>query len=123
MEHRKLVCICCPMGCTLDIALNGIEILGITGHNCSKGKIYGEKECTAPVRTLTTTIETVNGCSKRIPVKTELDIPKEKLFDCVKELKNIQVTAPIHIGDVILKNIADTGVNIVATAECESANE
>ena len=51
--------------------------------------------------------------------KTKEDIPKGKIFDCVKALKGIEVPAPVHIGDVILKNVADTGVDIVATKNVE----
>ena len=48
-------------------------------------------------------------------VKTKEDIPKEKIFECVKALKVVEVTAPVHIGDIILKNVAGTGVDVVAT--------
>ncbi|SQB27250.1 Uncharacterized protein with conserved CXXC pairs [Clostridium sporogenes] len=48
-------------------------------------------------------------------VKTEKDIPKGKLMECVKILKNTTVQAPLKIGDVIVENIADTGVNVIAT--------
>lgn len=54
-----------------------------------------------------------------VSVKTKEDIPKGKIFDCVKALKGIEVPAPVHIGDVILKNVADTGVDIVATKNVE----
>ena len=54
-----------------------------------------------------------------VSVKTKEDIPKEKIFDCVKALKSVQVEAPVHIGDVIAGNIAETGVDIVATGNVE----
>ena len=48
-------------------------------------------------------------------MKTKEDIPKGKIFECVKALKGITVEAPVHIGDVILKDVAGTGVDIIAT--------
>ena len=37
----------------------------------------------------------------------------------MKEIREVTVTAPIHIGDVILKNVADTGVDVIATKNVE----
>ena len=54
-----------------------------------------------------------------VSIKTKEDIPKDKIFECVRALKGIQVPAPVHIGDIILKNVADTGVDIVATKNVE----
>ena len=50
-----------------------------------------------------------------VSVKTKEDIPKGKIFDCVKALKNVEVAAPVHIGDVLVKDVAGTGVDVIAT--------
>ena len=50
-----------------------------------------------------------------VSVKTKQDIPKDKIFDCVRALKGVKVEAPVYIGDVIVANVAGTGVDIVAT--------
>ena len=55
------------------------------------------------------------GSISVVSVKTREDIPKEKIFDCVKALKEIEVAAPVNIGDVILRDVAGTGVDVVAT--------
>ena len=98
MEERKLTCIGCPMGCPLTVVMNGKEVVGVTGNTCKRGDVYARKEVTNP---------------------TKEDIPKGKIFECVKALKGIEVPAPVHIGDVILENVADTGVDIVATKNVE----
>ena len=54
-----------------------------------------------------------------VSVKTQSDIPKDKIFDCIHALKNVTVSAPVHIGDVILKDVAHTGVAIIATKNVE----
>ncbi len=119
MEIRTLTCISCPMGCPLTVEMDGDKIKGITGNTCKRGEIYARKEVTAPTRIVTSTVKVTNGSADMVSVKTKTDIPKDKIFDCVKCLKGISVEAPIHIGDVIVPNAAETGVDIVATKDVE----
>mgnify|MGYP000596303711 FL=1 len=115
MEKRNLTCIGCPMGCALLVEMDGKEIISVTGNTCKKGAEYAVKEVTDPTRIVTTTVRVKNGSMPVVSVKTAQDIPKGKIFECVKALKGITVEAPVHIGDVILKDVAGTGVNIIAT--------
>ena len=115
MEKRNLTCIGCPMGCALLVEMNGKEIISVTGNTCKKGAEYAVKEVTDPTRIVTTTVRVKNGNMPVVSVKTAQDIPKGKIFECVKALKGITVKAPVHIGDVILKDVAGTGVDIIAT--------
>ena len=117
MEKRELICIGCPMGCPLTVELEGGEILSITGHTCRRGRYMPGKEVTNPTRIVTSTVDVEGGKVARVSVKTKEDIPKEKIFQCVKALKGVTVKAPVHIGDVIVANVADTGVDIVATRD------
>lgn len=119
MEIRTLTCISCPMGCPLTVEMDGDKIKGITGNTCKRGEIYARKEVTAPTRIVTSTVKVTNGSADMVSVKTKTDIPKDKIFDCVKCLKGISVEAPVHIGDVIVPNAAETGVDIVATKDVE----
>ncbi len=115
MEERNLTCIGCPMGCPLTVVMNGNEVVSVTGNTCKRGDIYARKEVTNPTRIVTSTVRVSGGSIDMVSVKTKEDIPKEKIFDCVKALKEIEVSAPVHIGDVVLENVAGTGVDIVAT--------
>ncbi len=119
MEVKNLTCINCPMGCPLTIEMEGEQVIGVSGNTCKRGEVYARKEVTNPTRIVTTTVKVTNGTSGMVSVKTKEDIPKGKIFDCVKALKNVQVEAPVHIGDVIVYNIAETGVDIVATGNIE----
>lgn len=119
MEVKNLTCINCPMGCPLTIEMEGEQVIRVSGNTCKRGEIYARKEVTNPTRIVTTTVKVINGASDMVSVKTKEDIPKEKIFDCVKALKNMQVEAPVHIGDVIAGNITETGVDIVATGNVE----
>lgn len=117
MEKKELICICCPMGCPLTVELEDGKIIGITGYTCKRGEVYARKEVISPTRIVTSTVEVEGGKTARISVKTKEDIPKGKIFQCVKALKGVTVKAPVHIGDVVLSNVADTGVDIVATRD------
>lgn len=120
MEKRELVCIGCPMGCMLEVELEGKEVISVKGNTCRKGEEYGKKECTNPTRIITSSVKVEGGEIEMVPVKTESDVPKGKIFDCAKELKTVKVKAPINIGDIILENIAGTGVNVIATRKIEA---
>jgi CxxC motif-containing protein len=115
MTTRDLVCIGCPVGCQLLVKLEENEVIEVTGNTCKKGEEYGKKECTNPTRIVTSLVAVEGGIIDVVPIKTQNDVPKDKIFDCVKALKGLVVKAPINIGDVIIENIAGTGVNIVAT--------
>ena len=115
MEERKLICIGCPMGCPLTVEIDGAEVVSVTGNTCKRGDVYARKEVTNPTRIVTSTVRVTGGYHDMVSVKTKEDIPKGKIFECVKALKGVSVQAPIHIGDVILENVAGTGVPIVAT--------
>ena len=118
MEQRALICIGCPLGCRLAVKMENSQVVEVTGQSCKIGKTYAVKECTNPTRILTTTVEVENGYPEVASVKTERDITKGKLFECIKELKEIKLTAPVHIGDIVLSDIANTGVRVVVTTNC-----
>ena len=119
MEEKKLTCICCPMGCQLQVTIRDGQVEKVEGNTCKRGAIYGKKEVTDPTRIVTTTVHVSGGVENMVSVKTQSDIPKDKIFDCIHALKNITVSAPVHIGDVILKDAAHTGVAIIATKNVE----
>ncbi len=117
MKKRELICIGCPMGCALTVELEGNEVVSVTGNTCKRGEDYARKEVTNPTRIVTSTVKVANGVLAAVSVKTEKDIPKGRIFDCVRALKDVTVTAPVHIGDVIMKDVAGTGVNVIATKD------
>lgn len=110
---RELTCIVCPKGCQLKVELEGKKVLSVTGHTCKRGEAYAQAECTAPMRTLTTTAAVVGGGV--VPVKTDKTVPKELLFDCMKEINAARVPADAKAGDVVIENILGTGANVITT--------
>ena len=113
METRDLTCICCPMGCPLEVTLEDGKCISVTGNRCKRGAAYGEEETVRPMRVLTTTVRHQSG--KMISVKTKTSIPKGKLMDAAKEVAKVTVSGSVAIGDVIVKDLAGTGVALVAT--------
>ena len=116
---RELTCIGCPMGCPLIVTMEAGEVISVTGNTCKRGDVYARKEVTNPTRIVTSTVRVAGGSIDMVSVKTKEDIPKGKIFDCVKALKTVEVAAPVHIGDVIMKDVAGTGVDVVATKNVE----
>lgn len=122
MERKYLTCINCPMGCALTVETEGGEVVSVSGNTCNRGDTYARKEMTDPTRIVTSTVRVVGGKLDMVSVKTKEDIPKGKIFACIDKLKNVQVQAPIHIGDVILANAAGTGIDVIATRNVAKAD-
>ena len=120
MKEKNLICIGCPMGCPLTVSMEQGQVIRVTGNTCKRGDIYARKEVTDPTRIVTTTVKVTGGTEAMVSVKTKTDIPKGKIFECVRALKDICVEAPVHIGDIILENVAGTGVEIIATKNIAS---
>lgn len=124
MPVVELTCISCPLGCPLKVETDDSgKVLKVTGNTCKRGEEYGKKEVTNPTRTVTSTVRLIGGVAPVVSVRTQTDIPKEKIFQCMEEIRRAAVEAPVRIGDVVVENAAGTGVNVVATANAEKASE
>lgn len=108
---KELTCIVCPRGCRLHVD----DDMNVTGNFCPRGKEYAISELTHPVRTITTSIRVNNRPYTLVSVKTSGPVPKDKIFDVLKEIDKLETSAPTRIGDVVKENILGLGVNIVIT--------
>ena len=118
---KNLTCIVCPRGCTLTVTLDSEAenpVVLVEGQGCKRGADYAVAECTHPTRVLTTTAPTVTGGV--VPCKTDKAIPRELLFEAMAMINTLSVPAEVHIGDILLPNLLNTGANVVATAEIVS---
>lgn len=117
---RELTCISCPLGCPLRVELDGSgKVLSVTGNTCRRGEEYGRKEVTAPTRTVTSTVRVEGGRTPVVSVRTREDIPKEKIFPCMEEIRRATAKAPVKLGDVVIPNVAGTGVDVIATKDAD----
>jgi len=111
----KITCINCPMGCLLNVAMENGEVNRVAGATCKKGIEYAELECTNPTRIVTSTVPVRGSDLRMVSVKTEHAIPKSNIADCLRSLKGIELVAPVVIGDIVVPNVCNTHINIVAT--------
>lgn len=135
----EMICIRCPKGCRLKV--DDESGYTVTGNECARGAAYGYEEATAPTRMVTSTVRIFFAdkgketdplplvsyfnrspgiIEARLPVKTGAPIPKGKIMDVMKVINTVTVEAPIHIGDVLVTDIAGTGTDLVATRSMES---
>lgn len=116
----EMPCITCPMSCHLTAELNeNGEVLSVSGNTCKRGEAYAKAELTNPVRTVTSTVKIENGTENRLPVITKGQIPKDKMFDVMKEIHQTKVCAPIKENDIIIKNICNLDIDLVASRSVE----
>lgn len=120
MPTVELICISCPLGCPLSVETDSEgKVVSVTGNTCKRGEAYGRKEVTAPTRTVTSTVRALGGSMPVVPVRTREDIPKDKIFAVMEEIRRAAATVPVHIGDVIIEDAAGTGVDVIATRDVE----
>lgn len=117
--QKNIICVSCPMGCGITVELNDNgEVVSVSGNTCKRGDTYARTECTNPVRSLATTVKIDGGVHNVVPCKSSGPIPKAKMMECMEEIAKAQVKAPVFLGDVLVENILNTGINIVATNHC-----
>ena len=113
--EKEITCIVCPIGCKILVRTDGTRFEVLRGSKCKKGIEYTRNEALDPRRMLTTSVLVKNGDWPLVSVKSSQPIPKEKLFLVLLEIKTARVEAPVASGQTIIKNVCDTGIDIVAT--------
>ena len=114
MKTYELTCIRCPVGCALTVTVEG-ESVTVSGNTCPQGAEYGAAEVTHPTRTVTSSIRVEGGALPLVSVKTVPDIPKEAIFAVMAAIRDAKVGAPVKTGDVLIRDVAGTGSDVVAT--------
>ena len=117
MEKIEMICINCPLGCSLTVERDG-DNFKVSGNTCPRGEKYAVNELTHPVRTLTTTVAVANREGAYLPVKTAKPISKGKLFEAMALVNSTKAVAPIKIGDVIIENMLGEA-DLVAASDVE----
>lgn len=112
---EKLICIVCPVGCHLEVDVK--DNYKVTGNTCPRGEVYGKEELVAPKRVVTSTVKIKGGIHNRVPVKTNGSIPKELVFKCMESLNSIELKSPVKVGDLVLKDVFGTGIDLVVTRD------
>ncbi len=111
---KEMTCIVCPLGCHLTLEPEG-ESFAVSGNKCQRGKKYAIEEMIAPKRVITSTVAVDGGSYPVISVKTQAAVPKELIFEVMEDLSAVMMKAPVQVGDVVIANVRDTGVDVIAT--------
>ena len=119
-DKREITCIACPMGCRLSVFRAEDGRVVVENYSCKRGITYGEQEFTCPMRTVTSSVRVSAGKHPLCSVKTKNVIPKAKIPEVLAIIRQTTVNAPISIGQVIVPDIAGTGVDLVATSACKA---
>ncbi|MBU4149888.1 MAG: DUF1667 domain-containing protein [Candidatus Omnitrophica bacterium] len=117
---KKLICIECPKGCSLDVDIENCRVVKVTGAQCPKGEKYAISEIEDPMRILTATILTKGFPLKLLPVRTDQPIPKARIADAMKAIRKLRVTKRVKTGEVIARDfLGIPGVSVLATRDLE----
>ena len=120
---QEFICIACPLGCVLTVKMRDAEVRSVTGNRCPKGVTYARQEVAGPRRVVTTTVRLAGGRIPLLPVKTRVAVPRDAAPKVVKAASAVVATAPLRLGDVVLADVAGTGVDLVATRSVENVTE
>lgn len=120
VEVKDITCIRCPMGCALEVSVKsapmGLEVLKVAGNQCARGARYGAEEATHPMRTVTACV-CVPGALEPVSAKTAAAVDRDRVREVARAIAALEVSLPVHAGDVLVEDIAGTGVSVVATKD------
>jgi CxxC motif-containing protein len=122
VEKKHFTCVICPLGCEIDVELQNGNVVSMEGNKCQKGKEFVLQELEEAMRILTTTVPIKGAKWAMLPVRTDKPIPKRLLFKVIEQLADIKLQAPVKMYDVVLKNAAGTGVDVIATRNMKREN-
>lgn len=116
-ETAHYLCTGCPLGCRLEVEHEDGEIVEVRGFSCKRGKTFAVQEFSDPRRSVSTTVRVDGGRWARLPVKTAEQIPKDRVQELCDVLHRLTLRAPVAMGDVVLDDALDTGIDVVATRD------
>jgi CxxC motif-containing protein len=118
-----LTCIVCPIGCELSVDREEDGSLSVSGNRCNRGAAYAREEFNDPRRIITGTCAVEGGVVARVPVRSSDGVPVDKISSFLVAMYELRPTAPISIGTVLAKDVAGTGVDLLATMTIPRATE
>jgi CxxC motif-containing protein len=117
IETNELICVACPKGCTLQIKHEGNDVVEVIGAGCKRGKDYAICELQDPRRMVASTVRVIGGLHPLVPVYTDKGFPKPLIPQLARELRKVEIAAPVKINQVVLENALGTGVDIITSRD------
>ncbi len=127
IETLQFNCTTCPSECLLTVEVerdadgNVAEVRSVTGNSCPRGNKFAHQELTCPMRVLTTTVAVSCGDEALLPVRTAKAIPLALHAQAMDLIRGLVIEAPIRMSDVVLPNLLDTGTDLIASMDIDSA--
>lgn len=122
IEKVKMICLGCPVGCELTVTHDGSNVIKVEGNQCAIGVKFATGEIQDPRRMVASTVRVKNGIHPLVPVYTSSPFPKPLIMKLMEKLREVEVEAPVHMDQVILKNVLGTGVDIIASRDLPSSS-
>ena len=123
IETLQFNCTTCPSECLLTVEVerdaNGAvaAVRSVTGNSCPRGDKFAHQELTCPMRVLTTTVAVSGGDEALLPVRTAEAIPLTLHAQAMNLLRGAVVDAPIRMGDIVLPNLLNTDIDLIASMD------
>lgn len=126
IETLKFNCTTCPSECLLTVEVerdaDGVaEVRSVAGNSCPRGDKFAHQELTCPMRVLTTTVAVSGGDEALLPVRTAEAIPLAFHAQAMALIRGLEVKAPIRMGDVVLEDLLNTGIDLIASMDIDRA--
>lgn len=126
-EILQFNCTTCPSECLLTVEVERdtndavATVHSVTGNSCPRGDKFAHQELTCPMRVLTTTVAVSGGDEALLPVRTAEAIPLELHAQAMDLIRGLIVNAPIRMGDVVLENLLNTNIDLIASMDIDPA--
>ena len=127
IETLQLNCTTCPSECLLTVEVERdadgavVEMHSVTGNSCPRGDTFAHQELTCPMRVLTTTVAVSGGDEALLPVRTTEAIPLALHAQAMDLIRGLVIDAPIRMGDVVLKSLLNTNIDLIASMDIDPA--
>ena len=127
IETLQLNCTTCPSECLLTVEVERdadgavVEVRSVTGNSCPRGDTFAHQELTCPMRVLTTTVAVSGGDEALLPVRTAEAIPLAFHAQAMDLIRGLVIEAPIRMGDTVLKDLLNTGIDFIASMDIDPA--
>lgn len=117
-NEREIICTICPKSCRIKVSVSAKNgQVSVKGHMCKRGADYAREEALDPKRTITSTVIIQDAMYPVVSVRTDKPVPRTLIFDCMDLIKKVTVHAPVKTGDIVIKNILDTGADVIITKD------
>lgn len=111
----RLTCVLCPVGCELEVGRDAAGELEVRGNQCDKGVPFAVEEVLRPMRNLATSVPVRGSAARMVSVRLSGPVPREMIFPVLAEVRKLRPEAPVRRGQVLVANVLDTGVDVIAT--------